>query len=74
MKNKFKVACEWTNYGIIEVEIEGDDIKAAIQRAIDTQSEIPLPSDRDPDTGYLEGSFAINEDLELNKVLNGISD
>lgn len=66
MKKVFKVAVEWAVFGTIEVEAES--LEEAIKIANEDES-IPLP-----EWEYIDGSFEVNEDMELQKFINDIKE
>lgn len=60
----FKIPVSWEVYGT--VEIEANSVEEALQIAIDTQDDLPLPTDGD----YIDGSFKIDSEIELITVMN----
>ncbi len=63
---KYKVAVGWEMYGV--VEIEATSIEEAIKIAKEKEDEFDLPEGE-----YVDGSFFIEEDVDVNKLINNIS-
>ena len=49
----FRVACDWSVYGIMEIEAN------SLKEAVEIAEDYSLPTD----TEYIDGSFEINEDI-----------
>lgn len=60
----FKIAVEWSSYGVISVEAE--NLEEAIKYAHDNIDELPIPEEWE----YLEDSYQINDDKDLLEYLN----
>jgi hypothetical protein len=64
MKKKwFKIPCLWGSCGVLEIEAK--DIKEAIKVAKKEAETCELP-----DAEYIDGSFELNLDSELIKLMN----
>jgi len=61
----FKIPVYWSVSGI--AEIEADDIESAIDTSKEDM-EVPLPED----SYYIDGSWEVNEDMDMINYLNGI--
>lgn len=65
----FKIPVTWEVYGTVEVEVETNSPEEALYNAkeIEYQGEgFALPIDSE----YIDGSFRIDEDVDLIKLIN----
>lgn len=62
----YKIPVSWECYG--EIEIEAKSPKEALAKAIRDEDILELP-----DAGYVDGSFKIENDIELVKVMNEVN-
>lgn len=60
----FKIPVTWEEYGY--VEIEANSIEEALEYANKNIDELPLPDDNH----YVDGSYVIEQDIEVIKLLN----
>jgi hypothetical protein len=62
-KQMYKIPCEWAVYGVLDIEAK--NIKEAIEIAKKEQEICELP-----EGDYIDGSFQLNLDEDVIKVLN----
>ena len=60
---KFKIPVEWKMFG--EVEVEAETLEQAI-KFTEEDDTIPLPDE----SSYCEGSWKVDDDINLIKYLN----
>ena len=62
----FKIPVQYEVYG--EVEVEASSLEEAIQYAKNNIEDLPLADEPE----YIDGSYQINDDMNLIKDVNGI--
>ena len=61
---KFKVAVEWSSFGIVQVE--ATSLKEAVAKVKKSPDNYSLPTDSE----YIDGSFAVNSDMSVHQSMN----
>lgn len=62
----FKIPVTWEAYGCVNIEAETVEEALMLARLIETKEGLPLPTEYE----YVDGSFEINEDMDLIKMIN----
>lgn len=63
----FKIPVTWEVYGTVEIQAETAEKALYIAKEIEHQGEgLPLPTESE----YVDGSFEINDDIDLVKMIN----
>ena len=62
-KREFKIPCEWAMYGVLRIEAK--DIEEALKL-----TELEAETCSLPEGEYIDGSFELNLDKDLIKIMN----
>lgn len=62
----FKIPVTWEAYGTVEIQADSAEEALMLAQLIETKEGLPLPTEHE----YVDGSFEINEDMDLIKMIN----
>lgn len=62
----FKIPVTWEVYGTVEIQANSEIEALELAYTIESEEGLPLPTEFE----YVDGSFEINDDLDLIKMIN----